>query len=47
MQLIMKKYLAKNKEKDIDFYHNNAVLIAILLPITFSFISLIIVSKIL
>ena len=47
MQTIMKKYLAKNKIENIDFYHNNAVLIAILLPITLSFISLIILSKIL
>ena len=37
----------KNKIKDIDFYHSNAVLIALLLPITLSFISLIVLSKIL
>ena len=47
MQTIMKKYLARNKTKNIDFYHSNAVLIALLLPITLSFISLIILSKIL
>ena len=47
MQTIMKKYLEKNKTENINFYHSNAVLIAILLPITLSFISLIILSKIL
>lgn len=47
MQTIMKKYLEKNKTENIDFYHNNAVLIAVLLPITLSFISLIILNKIL
>ena len=39
--------MKKNKVKDIDFYHSNAVLIALLLPITLSFISLIVLSKIL
>tara|TARA_Y100000401_G_scaffold50905_1_gene39802 strand:+ start:107 stop:226 length:120 start_codon:yes stop_codon:yes gene_type:complete len=39
--------MKRNKVKNIDFYHSNAVLIALLLPITLSFISLIILSKIL
>ena len=47
MQTIMKKYLERNKTENINFYHNNAVLIAVLLPITLSFISLIILNKIL